>query len=276
MQEIKTIGVIGHRGMVGGAVYKYFKDNEYETYGYSKSDQSEKDKVNQADVIFVCVSTPFNWYKNVFEIGNVEAVIHEITGSRIVVIKSTVPIGTTERIQSEHSDLKILFNPEFLSETTAYGDFVNPDRQFVGYTKLSYPEAISVLNLLPESAYGVIMPSREAELLKYINNLHGFLSVIEFNHYYDVCQKEGLNYERVVKAAEASKWLGAPMGKQYHKIFHKGYRGLGGACFPKDMASWIEYTEKMGIPNGIMKMARDTNKELLKAQNLTEAEVEKA
>lgn len=276
---MKTIGVVGYKGMVGGTVYNFFKNNEvdhyYKVYGYSKSDQKEKELVNQSDIIFICVPTPFNWKNHKFEGNLVELVLSEIKDEKIVVIKSTIPVGTTESLQLKYPKLKILFNPEFLSEATAYGDFINPDRQFVGYTKESYNVAIEILNLLPESAYGMIMPSKEAELLKYINNLHGFLSVIEANHYYDVCQTEKLDYERVIKASHASKWVGAPMGRQYHRIMHKGYRGVGGACFPKDVNAWLEYCKKNKIDDRLMTVMRDINISILAKQNLTEAEAEK-
>ena len=273
MKEV--IGVIGHKGMVGGAVYKYFKDRGYETYGYSKSDQEEKKQVNEATVVFICVPTPFNWATNTFEGGIVENVLSEIADGRIVVIKSTVPIGTTEALQLKYPNLKLLFNPEFLSEATAYGDFVNPDRQFVGYTKESFHVAMAVLNLLPESAYGIILPSKEAELLKYINNLHGALAVIEANHYYDVCQKENLDYERVIEASHASKWVGVPMGRQYHKIFHKGYRGFGGACFPKDINAYLQWAREKGLDPELFQAVRDINADLLEEQGLSEEEAEK-
>lgn len=275
MQDIKTIGVVGHKGMVGSTVYKFFKDNGYETYGYSKSEQAEKGKVLNSDCIFVCVPTPFDWNTNKFDGSIVESTLSELADGAIVVIKSTIPIGTTETLQSKYPNLRILFNPEFLSEATAYGDFVNPDRQFVGWTKRSYEVAIEVLNILPESAYGAIMPSKEAELLKYINNLHGALAVIEANHYYDVCQKEGLDYERVIKASEASKWVGAPMGRQYHKIFHKGYRGIGGACFPKDLNAWIEYCKEKEIDSFLFATVREVNRRILNTQELTEEKAEK-
>lgn len=276
MQEkTKTIGVIGYRGMVGKTVFDYFTNNGYTTFGYSKSDQANKDNVNHADIVFVCVPTPFDWIKNSFDGSIVESALSEIADGTIVVIKSTIPIGTTEQLQAKYPNLKILFNPEFLSESTAYGDFVNPDRQFIGYTKQSYESALLVLNILPESAYGAIMPSKEAELLKYINNLHGALSVIEANHYYDVCQREELNYDRVIQAAEASKWIGAPMGRQYHRIYHKGFRGFGGKCFPKDINAWIEYCQSKGITTTLMKAVKAENMALLKDQNLTEQEAEK-
>lgn len=275
MQEFKTIGVIGHRGMVGSVVYKYFTDQGYKTYGYSKTRRSEQNFVDASSLIFVCVPTPYDWKTKHFDGSIVEESLSTIKSGSVVVIKSTIPIGTTEKLQAKYPDLKLLFNPEFLSEATAYGDFVNPDRQFVGYTKQSYSVAMDVLNILPESPYGALVPSKEAELLKYINNLHGVLAVIEANHWYDICEKEGLDYERVIKASHASKWVGVPMGRQYHKIFHKGYRGVGGACFPKDLNAWIEYCDNIGVSSHLMKMARGINQKLLKAQGMTEEDAEK-
>lgn len=275
MHDIQTIGVIGHRGMVGSVVYKYFTDQKYKTYGYSNTKREEQNLVDSSDLIFVCVPTPYDWEQKRFNGSIVEQSLSTIKDGKIVVIKSTIPIGTTERLQKKYPHLKLLFNPEFLSEATAYGDFVNPDRQFVGYTKESYDVSMDILNILPESAYGAILPSKEAELLKYINNLHGVLAVMEANHWYDVCVKEELNYERVIQASHASKWVGVPMGRQYHKIFHKGYRGVGGACFPKDLNAFLEYLKEKGLRGDLFSAARQFNIDLLASQQLTEEEAEK-
>lgn len=276
MNVIKSVGVIGHRGMVGKTVFDYFANTKkYTVYGYSKTHQQVKDAVNNADIVFVCVPTPFDWTSGKFDGSIVDNALADIASGRIVVIKSTIPIGTTERLQAKYPELKILFNPEFLSEATAYGDFVNPDRQFIGITEQSKSVGIQVLNLLPESAYGAIMPAKEAELLKYINNLHGTLAVIEANHYYDVCEKEGLDYERVIKAAEASKWVGVPMGRQYHNVMHKGFRGFGGKCFPKDINAWLEYCKEKGIYSHLFERVRDINRALLANQGLSEEDAEK-
>lgn len=275
MEAKPAIGVVGHRGMVGGVVYKYFKEHGYNTFGYSKSEQANKASVNNADIVFVCVPTPFDWNTQSFDGSIVDNAVGEIADGRIVVIKSTVPIGTTESLQKKYPKLKIMFNPEFLSEATAYYDFVTPDRQFVGYTKESYSSSMQVLNILPEAAYGALMPSKEAELLKYINNLHGALTVIEANHYFDVCEAEGLDYDRVIKAAESSRWVGAPMGRQYHNVMHKGFRGFGGKCFPKDVAAWIEYCKNKGIDPFLMTAVREINIKILNKQGISEAEAEK-
>ncbi len=282
----KTVGVVGHTGMVGGSIYRFYKKayGDENVFGYSRREPD--DRALMADIVLVGVPTPYIWEegKQGFSdeaLGDILAKISELNKDRkvedksVVLIKSTIRIGTVDKFQAMYPELRILFNPEFLSEATCDADFSNPDRQYVGYTKQSYSVALAVLNFLPESAYGVIMPVKEAELLKYINNLHGMVSLMEADHYYSICQLEGLDYERVMRAAEASRWVGAPMGRQYHKIGHKGFRGFGGKCFPKDINAWIEYVNDVGEDSRLMTAVRDINKDLLKSQGMTEADAEK-
>lgn len=273
MKRIKTIGVIG-LGMVGGTVFRYFKEKRLKVYGYSHTNRKDKKLVDKSDLIFICVPTPYHWDGRGFDDSIIDSVLRDINEGSVIVIKSTVKIGTTNKFQIKYPKLKFLFNPEFLSEKTAWADFINPDRQFVGYTKESYSEATQVLNLLPESPYDLILPVKEAELLKYINNVHGVLEVMESNFYYDVCQKEGLDYNRVVKAMTASKWVGCPMGRHYRVIYHKGKRGVGGKCFPKDLHTWLEYAKEKGLDDRLFKAARDYNHRLLVEQGLDEEKSE--
>lgn len=273
-----SIGIIGHLGMVGGTTFRYFKDKGYEVHGYDLREPEDKEATFKSDIVFVGVPTPFNWETNKFDRSILESSIADIISlnpKAVIVIKSTIPIGTVDYFQEKYPEAKFLFNPEFLSESTCDMDFRNPDRQFVGYTKQSYDEALKVLNTLPESAYGAIMPAKEAELLKYINNIHGTIEIMESNLWYEICEKEGLNYDRVLKSALASKWVGVPMGRHYRVIFHKGKRGFGGKCFPKDINAYIEYLDSKGIDSQLPKAARDMNKRILAEQNITEAQSEK-
>lgn len=284
--QFNTVGVVGHLGMVGGATFRYYQKQlgEDKVFGYSRREPD--DRALMADIVLVGVPTPYIWEegKRGFSdeaLADIFAKIDKLNAEKdpkdkpVVMIKSTIRIGTTDKFQKMYPDLRILFNPEFLSEATCDADFSNPDRQYVGYTEQSYSVAIAALNFLPESAFGVIMPVKEAELLKYINNLHGMVSLMEADHYYSICQEEGLDYERVMRAAEASRWVGAPMGRQYHKIGHKGFRGFGGKCFPKDINAWIDYVDQHGWDSRLMTAVRDINKDLLADQGLTEEQAEK-
>ncbi|HBC72247.1 hypothetical protein A2379_00220 [Candidatus Amesbacteria bacterium RIFOXYB1_FULL_47_13] len=275
LKHFKSVGVIGHLGMVGGTVYRYFKKSGYPVWGYDLREQTQKKQALNADLIFVCVPTPYLWIKKTYDDSAVISVLSLIPIGKTVVLKSTVTVGTTDRLQKKFPGLKLLFNPEFLSEATADSDFNNPDRQFIGYTGQSLSMAIKVLNSLPVSPYDMIFPAKEAELLKYINNLHGVLEVLESNHYWEVCRKEKLDYERVIKAAMASKWVGVPMGRHYRVIWHRGHRGVKGKCFPKDLVTWIDYCSRQKIPAEIFQAARKMNRRILAEQKLSESTSEK-
>ncbi len=277
------IGVVGHTGMVGGSVNRWMKKQGHKLLVYSKDKGRFEGKVrlgsmaevNKAEIIFVCVPTPFSWDKNTFDLSIVRSVVGQIELGKTVVLKSTMWPGSTEDFQKEFPKLFILFNPEFLSESTADADFSHPDRQFVGYTKKSYTKATEVLNVLPESPADRVMPATEAEILKYINNMHGVLEVLESNHYYEVCEKLDVDYDRVIKNAVTSKWMGPIMGRHYRVIWHKNYRGVGGVCFPKDLAAWIQFGRKIGVDTQLFKAARKMNQRILAEQNLTEQQAEK-
>lgn len=268
-----TIGIIGYMGMVGGTTYRYFKDQNFPVVGYDLRDSNSNLKETlKSDFIFICVPTPFNWDNHQYNDSIVRQVLEEIPDNKTVIIKSTIQIGSTDQFQKDFPKLKILFNPEFLSEATCDEDFRHPDRQFIGYTTVSKDEAQKVLNILPTaSGCGQTMPAKQAELLKYINNMHGSLAVMEFNHYYEVCQKENIDYDSTIKAATASKYL----NPYYTTIWHKDYRGFGGKCFPKDINAWLQYLQKNKIDDTLFKAVRDMNRRILQEQKLSEAEVEK-
>lgn len=273
---MNTIGVIG-LGMVGGTVYKYYKNKkDFKVMGWSPSSQLDRfEDLVKADYIFICVPTPYDWKENTYKLNILEETLVKIPAGKKVIIKSTIPPKTTENLQKKYPDLNLFFNPEFLSEATAERDFSNPDRQLLGYTKESYKFAIEVLHLLPMSPFDVIITSTEAEIAKYVNNFHGALMVMFSNLVYDICEKTGSDYERVKKSAQASKWVGSPMGRMYWDVLHGGFRGYGGKCFPKDVNSLINWCKENGVNAEILEATKKANERILKSQKLDEAKAEK-
>jgi UDPglucose 6-dehydrogenase len=274
----ENIAIIGHLGMVGSTVFNWFKKEGYNVMGLSLSGQTHTwEEINsQADYVFVCVPTPYLWKEKTTSLAPLREVLLKIKAGKVVIHKCTVPPGTTQILQKEFPSLKLIYNPEFLSEKTAEVDFANPDRQLVGYTSQSYDIAIKVLNLLPISAYGAIITSTEAELCKFVNNFHGALMVIFSNFFYDVSQKfPEVDYEKVKKASQASKWVGSPMGRMYWEVFHGGFRGYGGHCFPKDVNMLLEWCKNVNMPSEILEATKRANERILENQGLTEEEVEK-
>lgn len=247
------IGIAGC-GMVGGALSKWFKDAIL--YDPPKKLGSEKE-LNEADIVFVCVPTP---YDKGFDLSFVHKAILTLAGNKIVVIKSTVIPGTTDALQEQYPQHRFLFNPEFLTESSADQDMGYPDRQFIGYTPQSYTIAADVMRLLPQAPFERLIPAREAEMIKYFNNTWFATKVIFANQMYDLCQQMGIDYETVKLGASMDKRM---TGTSHLEIFHKGSRGYGGKCLPKDTKALIEWADKNGIDMSLLKIAEAYN-EILK------------
>ena len=261
------IGIMG-LGMVGGAVKRYFDKREFTVLFYDKGkNEGSVGEINNADVIFICVPTPFDAEKG-FDLSFIEDACDNISGEKIIVIKSTVIPGTTKALQQKYSKHKFLFNPEFLTETTADQDMEYPDRQIIGHTKESYNVAGDIMQILPLAPFEKIMPSTEAEMVKYFGNTWFSIKVIFANQMYDLCQKLNINYDMVTESAAADKRI----GRTHLEVFHKGYRGYGGKCLPKDIKSLIKFADSIGIDLKLHKTAEEINNQLLEGQSINDPE----
>ena len=261
------IGVVGV-GMVGSAIKSYFEKKGNDLFLYDKGrGLGSIEDVNKADVIFVCVPTPFDKEKG-FDLSYIEECCNNLAGEKIIVIKSTVLPGTTESLQKEHPHHKFLFNPEFLTEVTADQDMNYPDRQILGYTKESYTVSGDILMMLPPAPFEKIMPSTEAEMVKYFGNTWFAVKVAFSNQMYDLCQSVGVNYDAVMEAASADKRI----GRSHLAVMHKGYRGYGGKCLPKDIKALIQFADAKSVDLKLHKVAEEINNELMKKQNIDDPE----
>ncbi len=267
MQKNFKIGIVGV-GMVGGALQRYFKKQEVELFLYDKGrNLGSIEEANHADVIFTCVPTPYDKEKG-FDLSYVEETCENITGEKIIVIKSTVWPGTTEKLQEKYPQHKFLFNPEFLTEITSEQDMNYPDRQIIGYTKKSYNVAGDVMQILPLAPFERILPATEAELVKYFGNTWFSIKVSFANQIYDLCKKINVNYDRVKEASAADKRI----GRSHLEVMHGGYRGYGGKCLPKDIRALIQFADKNGIDLKLHKTAEAINNALMDQQGIKDPE----
>jgi UDPglucose 6-dehydrogenase len=265
---IKTkIGVIGN-GFVGNAVRFAFSPQtscECDVMVYdkdqSKSLNSLEQTVNESDVIFVSVPTPSNQDGSI-HIGILESVLLDIDSvhkgkDNIVLIRSTIIPGTTQKLQDKFSNLNLVFNPEFLTERSAKFDFINQTRVILGgdgkYTKL-------VADLYKErfgSSLSVIETNFEtAEMIKYMNNCYLATKVSFMNEMYDIANKSNVDWDTAVDGFVSDGRIGhshlavpGPDGK----------RGFGGSCFPKDVRAIISFGEQLGLEMNTLKGVWDTN-----------------
>ena len=259
----KIIGIIG-AGTVAKAMTAVFPDAilySPHTYAYNK------EKIASCDIVFICPPTPFIEGKGC-DLAAVENSFKLLKKPTIVIIRSTVTPGTTERLQHEHQEHTIFFNPEFLSEATAVADTISPFRQIIGFTKKSFPAAGEVRDLLPLAPYTKLMPSTEAEMVKYWSNTFYAMKVVFANQMYDLCQKLGLDYDTVKESTRADTRVGRWHLEIFSNLFteaNKGYRGYGGKCLPKDTKNLIHYADRAGINLKLLKKIEGINAQLREA-----------
>ena len=272
--------------MVGAPLKRYFEERR----GYERGvtlflydidpNKGYPDDINQADIIFVCVPTP-RGENGSARINAVADALGTIIGNKVVVIKSTVPPGTTEYFQEKYPQHKILFNPEFLTERQAWEDFIKPDRQIVGFTEASIDAAHAVLSLLPKAPFmspwgintyrPIKITATEAEIIKYGGNVYFSRKVTFANALAALAEHHEVNYDNIRLGMAADYRI----GDSHLDVAHGGYRGFGGYCFPKDVNALMVHMEECGMRDSaeLLRADWEFNKNLLKSQGLTIEEV---
>jgi len=254
MDDFK-VGIIG-QGFVGTALKEAFSPHcRVQTYDKFNSDLSTHESIADAscgcDAVFVCVPTPMK-PDGSCDTSIVDGVCEEISSSagdkRIIVIKSTVPPGTT--FQKNYGDTitcPVVFNPEFLIEKNATEDFKNTKRVVLGGPH----EATSVL----KQFYLKVFPgaeiietdSKTAEFVKYITNCFLAVKVSMANEFSLLCSALGVDYSEVIEYATYDERL----GKSHWAVpGPDGKLGFGGSCFPKDLNAIVSVAESLPAGSG--------------------------
>jgi UDPglucose 6-dehydrogenase len=272
------LGVVG-LGIVGNAFYEGMKDH-FEIVRYDKFNKERSDVpdipclCSEVDgPIFVCVPTPMN-ADGTCNVDIVDSVLEEIFKSdferastlccgyapRIVVIKSTIPPGTTRQFGfSSKYSLKLVFNPEFLTEANPVADFKNQDRIILG----GDPDATSIVEDVYDVAYPSVMKVRcnptAAEMVKYVANCFLAMKVSFANEIYQICSALGIDYNTVINTATLDKRLGSSHWKVPGP---DGHYGFGLTCFPKDLNALIRVAENMEVDPKVMKAVWEKNLEV--------------
>jgi len=268
MAKIAIMGT----GMVGGALERYFKAQNLSPGLYDPpKGLNDTSVLGQAEVVFVAVPTPFylptgqaGLDGSGFDESYIRQALDVIPAGKIVVLKSTILPGTTEKMQALYPQHRLLFNPEFLVEATADYDMLHPTRQIVGYTIESYRDAALVMGLLPRAPFERIVPARQAETVKYFGNALLALKVAFANQFYDFCQRIGVDYDVVKECAKADPRV----GNSHLDIFHNSFRGYGGKCFPKDVRSLVQQGQRVDATFSILEAAEIYNNTLVQNQGM--------
>lgn len=233
------------------------KNYKAKRIGFSTSYDSVKD----AKVVFLGVGTPSSDDGSA-DLSYLKAaavsVAKEISDNSIVVIKSTVPVGTHKMIKqliSENTDNKfyIVNNPEFLKEGAAIDDFLKPDRVVIGcdneYASEAMKELYSPLMLQGHPIY--IMSNLSAEMTKYASNSLLATKISFINDIAKLCDLVGADIEEVRKGMASDKRIGP------HFIY--AGPGYGGSCFPKDVKALIHTGKEYNLDMKVIRAVEEVN-----------------
>ena len=219
--------------------------------------------VRQAEAIFIAVGTPSRGEDGQADLHFVYAAGAEIAkameGFTVVVNKSTVPVGTGDKVEQiirsarPDADFAVVSNPEFLREGTAIYDFKHPDRIVVGCED---PRAGVVMHeayrpLYINAAPFLFTSRRTAELIKYAANAFLATKVAFINEMADLCEKTEANVQDVARGIGLDNRIGS-------KFLHAG-PGFGGSCFPKDTLALTHTARQFGAPTLIVEAVVEAN-----------------
>ncbi len=222
-----------------------------------------QDAVDSSLVIFIAVGTPPRGDGSA-DMQYVEAVAEEIAqnirGYKVIVTKSTVPVGTGGRLRKiiskrlkEQIDFDIVSNPEFLREGAAIEDFMRPNRVVIG---ASSQQAIAIMKDLYGPLYLIETPFvitniETAELIKYAANSFLAVKISFINEMANLCDRVGADVHMVAKGMGLDHRIGA-------KFLHPG-PGYGGSCFPKDTRALLTIAKNHGAEVGVVRAAVEAN-----------------
>ena len=216
-----------------------------------------------ADAIFIAVGTPSRRGDGHADLTYVFEATKEIaaaiTGPTVVVTKSTVPVGTGDKVEAilremvPTVEVAVVSNPEFLREGAAIGDFKRPDRIVIGTEDA---RAMQVMRDIYRPLYLNESPilftaRRTAELIKYAANAFLATKITFINEIADLCEAVGANVQDVSRGIGLDNRIGS-------KFLHAG-PGYGGSCFPKDTLALLKTAEDYGAPVRIVEAVVQVN-----------------
>ncbi len=235
-----NIGIIGI-GNVGHAVSHGLQKVGNNVCVHDIKLNTKIEGVIDTELLYICVPTPSR-KDGSCDVAIVEKVVEELHNHQyngIIAIKSTVIVGTTQRLIEKYNNPNICFVPEFLRERCAIADFTeNHDVLMIGTENQTVFDLVNKSHVnLPKQV--VQLTPSEAELSKYFNNIYNANLIIFANTFYEICQHLGLNYHHVKEAVTKRSHI----NNKYLEC-SQNIRNFGGNCLPKDLRALNVFQRK--------------------------------
>ena len=264
MKIKQKIGIVGN-GFVGSAVRYGFSPSvgcDAEVKVYDKDPNKSTDKLSdviKSDIIFLSVPTPSNLdgSMNIDIVDRALTDIDEHSTNAVILLRSTVVPGTTKKLQDKYPNLRLVFNPEFLTERSANFDFINQDRVILGGDINDVEVAEDLFKSRFGSTLSILKTNYEtAELIKYMTNTFFATKISFLNDMKLIADKSGVIWEDAVDGFIRDGRVGH---SHLNVPGHDGKYGFGGSCFPKDIQALINFGKELGVEMSVLEGAWKTN-----------------
>jgi len=263
---MKKIAIIGH-GYVGKAMHQYFGEH-YDIAIYDPAlGYDDTVKINECELAVVCVPTPM------LDDGTCDTTIVEEVFEwlrvPLVLVKSTVPPGTTNYLQTKYPHGSVAFSPEYIGEgkyevqwwkdkgyphptdMRKHDFFIFGGRRDVTSKIIAFFQTVTG----PDPKY-IQTDSVTAELTKYMENSWGAMKVTFCNEFYEIAKALGVDYNEMREL-----WLLDGRVERMHTAVFPDKRGFGGKCFPKDVNGIVKRVEASGyVPELLLEVLRSNSK----------------
>lgn len=215
---------------------------------------SHREALNGAEIIIIAVGTP-QMEDGRANLSYLEQAAKDIAANlvqnAVIVLKSTVPVGTNELIKkimvdicNQNVTLEMVSNPEFLRQGSAIIDTLKPDRIIIGSENEEVAKKVQEM-YLPLNAPFLLTSIKSAEMIKYASNAYLATKISFINEIANLCEVIGADVKDVVKGMGKDKRIG--------EAFLQPGIGYGGSCFPKDVKALIHTAKLHGIPFSLLK-----------------------